>query len=316
MKTKSKPNWTGNDLLSQFVNLLIKTKPIYGVMKGQARRVMIKTAEKKGVPWRETYQELEASGATGLLEETSNPKVEYPDYYLKPFHAYEKGDLCWDAAFEVVPATYVTTLRIWPEENLSAESAYERFLGSFYQVLNEYSPAVVTDVLDMGCSVGMSTVALHRYYCQRQDTKVRTVGLDLSPYMLAVAKTLDVKQEISQWMHANAENTGWPDNSFDVVTLQLILHELPRYATRSIFQEALRVLRPGGCLAILDQDPRSPVIQSLPPVLFTLMKSTEPWLDDYHTFDVETAMQEIGFDYKTTVATDPRHCTIIGIKPS
>ena len=315
MKTKSKPNWTGDDLLSQFVNLLIQTKPIYQVMKRQARQVMIKTAEKKGVPWRETYRELEASGAKELLEEITNPGVEYPEYYLKPFHAYEKGNLCWDAAFEVVPATYVTTLRIWPEENLSAENAYERYLGSFHQVLNEYSPAVVTDVLDMGCSVGMSALSLHRYYCQRQQTQVKTIGLELSPYMLAVAKTLDTKGEVSQWMHANAEKTGLPDNSFDVIALQLILHELPRYATRNIFQEALRLLRPGGCLAILDQDPRSPVIQSLPPVLFTLMKSTEPWLDDYHTFDVEAAMQEIGFDYKTTVATDCRHRAIIGIKP-
>lgn len=316
MKTKSKPNWAGDDLLSQFVNLLIQTKPIYGVMKGQARRVMIKTAEKKGVPWRETYQKLETSGAKELLEEITNPEVTYPDYYLKPFHAYEKGDLCWKAAFEVVPATYVTALRIWPKENLSAEEAYERFLGSFRKVLDEYSPAVVKDVLDIGCSVGMSTVPFHRYYCQRQQTKVRTVGLDLSPYMLAVAKTLDVEGEISEWMHANAENTGLPDNSFDVVTLQGVIHHLPHYAARNVFQEALRVLRPGGCLAILDQDPRSPVIQNLPPVLFTLMKSTEPWSDDYHTFDVETAMQEIGFDYKTTVATDRRHRTIIGIKPN
>ena len=81
MKDKSKPKWTGDDLLSQFVNLLIKTKPIYQVMKGQARRVLIKTAEKNGVPWRQTYQELEASGAKGLLEEIADPKVGYPDYY-------------------------------------------------------------------------------------------------------------------------------------------------------------------------------------------------------------------------------------------
>lgn len=316
MKTKSKPNWAGDDLLSQFVNLLIKTKPIYRVMKGQARRVLIKTAEKKGVPWRETYQELEASGAKELFEEIANPEVQYPEYYQVPFHAYDRGNLCWDAAFEATSATQVMALRTWPEENLTAESAHDRLRGTFHKVLDEYSPAVVTDVLDLGCSVGMSTLSLHRYYCQRQQTQVRTVGLELSPYMLAVAKTLDTKGEISQWMHANGEKTGLPDNSFDVVTLQLVLHELPRYATRNIFQEALRVLRPGGCLAILDQDPRSPVIQSLPPVLFTLMKSTEPWCDDYHTFDVEAAMQEIGFEYKTTVATDCRHRTIIGIKPS
>lgn len=24
-----------------------------------------------------------------------------PDYYVKPFHAYKEGNLCWDAAMEV-----------------------------------------------------------------------------------------------------------------------------------------------------------------------------------------------------------------------
>lgn len=58
---KSKPDWAGQDLLSRLVNLLIGTKPIYAVMQRQARRVLIKTAEKNGIPWRKNYQELENS---------------------------------------------------------------------------------------------------------------------------------------------------------------------------------------------------------------------------------------------------------------
>lgn len=33
----------------------------------------------------------------------------------------------------------------------------------------------------------------------------------------------------------------------------------------------------GGVFGLTDNDPESPVIRGLPPVLFTLMKSTEPW---------------------------------------
>ncbi|MBC6479557.1 MAG: class I SAM-dependent methyltransferase [Hormoscilla sp. GM7CHS1pb] len=316
MTNKLKPNWTGDELLSRFVNLLIQTKPIYQVMKRQARQVMIKTAEKNGVPWRQTYQELEESGAKGLLEDMTNPNVVYPDYYKMPFHAYEEGNLCWQAAFEASSATKAMGLRVWPKENITWETAQSRLRGGFHQVLDQYSPETVKDVLDIGCSVGISTLALHHYYCQRQAMKIRTVGLDLSPYMLTVAKTTDVQGEISEWIHALGEDTGMPDNSFDVVTLQFVIHELPRQATRQIFQEARRVLRSGGCLAIVDNNPRSPVIQNLPPALFTLMKSTEPWSDDYYTFDVEAAMQSVGFQYKTTVASDPRHRAIVGIKPS
>lgn len=315
MEAKLKPDWAGEDLLSRFVNLLIQTKPIYRLMKHQARQVLIKTAEKKGIPWRENYQKLDNSETRALLEQITNPTVTYPDYYQVPFHAYDQGNLCWQAAFEAASATQSMALRVWPKEDISWQTAQERLRSSFHQVLGQYSPSHVQDVLDIGCSVGISTLALHRYFCQQQNRQIRTVGLDLSPYMLSVAKIQDAQQEIAAWIHSQAEKTPFADNSFDVITLQFVLHELPSYATEEIFQEIWRILRPGGCLGIVDNNPRSPVIQNLPPALFVLMKSTEPWSDDYYTFDVEAALQKVGFDHKTTVATDPRHRTIIGIKP-
>lgn len=318
---KMKPDWAGDDLLSRFVNLLINTKPIYGLMKQQARRVLIRTAEKNGIPWRQTYQEFEQSEVQTLLPNVTNERVVYPDYYTVPFHAYAEGNLCWQAAFEAASATYSMALRVWPKDDLSWQAAQDRLRSSFHQVLAHYSPYQVVDVLDLGCSVGVSTQTLHRYYTHRQQTHqqdqpVRTVGLDLSPHMLAVAQASDEEEAIAQWVHANAEATDFADASFDVVTLQFVIHELPREATRNICQEALRILRPGGCLAIVDNNPHSPVIQTLPPALFVLMKSTEPWSDDYYTFDVEGALQEVGFDYQTTVASDPRHRTIIALKPT
>jgi len=314
-REKLKPNWAGEDLLSQFVNLLIQTKPIYKVMKYQARQLIIKTAHKKGIEWRKNYQELEQSAAKSLLPVMTNPNIVYPDYYQVPFHAYDKGNLCWQAAFEAISATQAMALRVWPQENLTWQEAQARLRGSFHQVLGEYSPEIVKDVLDIGCSVGISTLALHRYLSQRQEEPVRTVGLDLSPYMLAVAKTNDAEGEISEWIHGKAEETSFSDNSFDVVTLQFVTHELPNQATREIFQEVQRILRPGGCFALVDNNPASPVIQNLPPALFVLMKSTEPWSDEYYTFNMEAAMTEVGLEYKTTVASDRRHRTIVAIKP-
>ncbi|MBD2356636.1 class I SAM-dependent methyltransferase [Tolypothrix sp. FACHB-123] len=315
MNTKLKPDWAGEDTLSKFVNLLIQTKPIYQLMKQQARKVLINTAEKNGVPWRKNYQTLKSSGITAQITKMTNPDVVYPDYYKVPFHAYSEGNLCWDAAFETESATYSMALRVWPKENLTWEVAHARLRGSFHEVLATYAPQEVRDILDIGCSVGVSTLALHRYYQQKQSHPVRTVGLDLSPYMLTVARNLDVKGEITEWIHAQAENTKLPDNSFDLVTLQFVTHELPGYASQAIFAEALRLLRPGGAIAIVDNNPKSQVIQNLPPVLFTLMKSTEPWSDDYYTFDIEATLQAVGFAPPVTVASDPRHRTIVARKP-
>ncbi|GBF82776.1 hypothetical protein AsFPU1_4210 [Aphanothece sacrum FPU1] len=293
---------------------MIQTKPIYRVMKHQARQVIIKTAEKNGISWRDNCQVLEQSPAKSLLSQITNPNVTYPDYYLLPFHAYDEGNLCWQAAFEAMSATQSLGLRIWKNENLTWEVAQERLRNSFHDILDSYSPPIVNNILDIGCGVGVSTKTLHSYYQKRQDNlSVQTIGLDLSPYMLAVAKVTDENQEID-WKHGLAEGTEFEDNSFDVVTLQFILHELPRQATKAIFQEIRRILRPGGVLGIVDNNPGSKVIQNLPAALFLLMKSTEPWSDDYYTFDVEKALIELGFDYQITLPSDPRHRTIVATK--
>ena len=81
-----------------------------------------------------------------------------------------------------------------------------------------------------------------------------------------------------------------------------------------ILSEMYRITAPKGVVAITDNNPKSPVIQNLPPVLFTLMKSTEPHSDQYYSYDVESAMRRAGFTEVTTIATDPRHRTIIGKK--
>ncbi len=316
MADKVKPDWTGDDILSRFVNLMIETKPIYRLMKHQARQVIINTAEKNGISWQGNCQTLEKSPAKGLLGQMTNPDVVYPDYYLVPFHAYEEGNLCWKAAFEAIPATQSLGIRVWKDEDLTWEVAQERLRSSFHAVLEPYSPPQVKDILDIGCSVGISTKELHRYYSKRQDSApINTIGLDLSPYMLAVAKVTDEQQEISQWVHGLAEKTDFDDHSFDVITIQFVLHELPRHAATAIFKEALRILRPGGVLGIVDNNPGSTVIQNLPPALFMLMKSTEPHSDDYYTFDVEGKLKALGFNYQTTVPSDHRHRTIVATKP-
>ncbi|MEM9505306.1 MAG: class I SAM-dependent methyltransferase, partial [Cyanobacteria bacterium P01_E01_bin.43] len=95
-----KPAWAGDDFLSKVVNLLIQTKPLYALMKRQARQVLIKTAERNGIPWRQSCVEFEASDIKALLPAIENAAITNPAYYQVPFHAYDAGNLCWQAAFE------------------------------------------------------------------------------------------------------------------------------------------------------------------------------------------------------------------------
>jgi SAM-dependent methyltransferase len=59
-----------------------------------------------------------------------------------------------------------------------------------------------------------------------------------------------------------------------MVAFQFIAHECPQAALTAFVGEAARILKPGGVICFVDNNPRSATIQNLPPALFTLMKST------------------------------------------
>ena len=54
-----------------------------------------------------------------------------------------------------------------------------------------------------------------------------------------------------RFVHAAAEATGLPSETVDLVSCCLVMHELPRAATKNTIAEAHRVLRPGGTFAIM-----------------------------------------------------------------
>eukprot|EP00249_Psilotum_nudum_P009922 c22233_g1_i4 orf=760-1422(+) len=205
----------------------------------------------------------------------------------------------------------------------SLEEAIQILRGNWLQCIQDHhqqnsGDLGISDILDIGCSVGVSTRCLAEKFPSAEMT-----GLDLSPYFLAVAQYKDKlsvakgneRQRPIRWLHADGEETGLPSASFDIVSLAYVIHECPQYATRRLLKEAFRLLRPGGTVALTDNSPKSKVIQNLPPVLFTLMKSTEPWMDEYYSLDLESAMVEVGFVNVKSILTDPRHRTTTGSVP-
>ena len=116
-------------------------------------------------------------------------------------------------------------------------------------------------------------------------------------------------------VHANFENSGLEAGEYDVVMLQFVMHELPAAPTKAMAEEAMRVLRPGGVLALVDNDPQSPVIQGPPAPIFSLMKSTEPHSDEYYAFSQEANLEAAGFVDVCKAAVDPRHRLVLARKP-
>jgi len=305
-------------LTSRLVNGLLAIKPIANLAKHQARSMMIKRAESIGVYWHQEVAKLRAKGDDhkfspdwdAALASLQVPGFTYPDYYLRSFHAYEAGNLGWEPAMEVEVAAQAVHARIWPDGGAEGDS---RLRQTYHQALRPQLSSIPQQILDLGCSVGMSTFAL-----QAEFPKAEVTGVDLSPYFLAIAdyRTQQKQQAATlnrsiRWIHAAAEAVPLPDASFDLVSACLVYHELPQTAAVAILREARRLLRPSGHLAIMDMNPRSAVYAAMPPYILTLLKSTEPYLDQYFSLDLERAIQEAGFQAVTLTENSPRHRTIV-----
>lgn len=304
-------------LITPLINGILAIQPLANFAKSRARSMMVDRAESLGVSWRQSVRELRSRGESldfsphweDELGAIANPTLDYPSYYTTSFHAYNEGNLGWTPAMEVEVAAQAVHARIWPEKGKAGDLALRQ---SYHDVLKARIPEKLGAIADLGCGVGLSTSTL-------QDTfpGAAMTGVDLSPYFLAVAAYRDRHRahtdEIrpATWVHAPAEETGLPAGSFDLVSACLMFHELPQSAAIAILQEARRLVRPGGYIAIMDMNPGSDVFAKMPPFVFTLLKSTEPYLDDYLSLDLASAIQQAGFDLPFVTENSPRHRTLI-----
>jgi ubiquinone/menaquinone biosynthesis C-methylase UbiE len=291
-------------LATQVVNRILSIKPLANLAKSQARNMMIERAERIGVHWRQEAQALRQRDLEAELAKVLNPQLIYPEYYVCSFHAYEKGNLSWEAATEVEVAAHAVYATIWPNAGAQGDAMLRK---SYHDILKASLPVAPRDIADLGCSVGMSTFALQEVYPQAKLT-----GVDLSPYFLAIANLRSQERNADiTWRHAPAESTGLPAASFDLVSIFSMCHELPQAATLEIFREARRLLRPNGHIGIMDMNPKSEAYVKMPPYILTLLKSTEPYIDEYFTLDMERALVGAGFEMPTITSNSHRHRTII-----
>lgn len=103
-------------------------------------------------------------------------------------------------------------------------------------LIRHYAPLEGARILDIGCGLGV-------YVRKFREFSDRVCGIDIDPRRLREgAKTTP------GLMLAVGEHLPFPDNSFDVIVLnEVIEHVTDDTAT---MREALRVIRPGGHIAI------------------------------------------------------------------
>lgn len=202
-----------------------------------------------------------------------NPELNYPSYYqTQNFHGIENGYLTSSAA---VTYDAVTQYVLPPNENWIRQGVVDAVAGK------------PSRIIDLGCGTGSTTILL-----QEAFPEAEIIGLDLSPYMLAIAehKARQLNYNI-RWLHGLAEATKLPDNSFDVVTASLLFHETPPHITVAILNECYRLLVPGGQVIILDGNQKT-LRQT--PWLTNIFE--EPYIQDYAEGNLDGWLGAAGFE--------------------
>jgi len=146
-------------------------------------------------------------------------------------------------------------------------------------------------LLDMGCGFGKSTEPLYERF---RDAEV--VGVDLSApcLKLAARRAADHQSRNVRFAQRDATQTGLDDESIDVVTSTMLLHEMPPKVIEATFDEAHRVLKPGGRMVHLD-------FHHLPDAFARFIhyghgrRNNEPFMEPFAKMDLPAVLASKGF---------------------
>ncbi|WP_026343238.1 class I SAM-dependent methyltransferase [Nocardia sp. BMG111209] len=102
-------------------------------------------------------------------------------------------------------------------------------------------------VLEIGCGTGNLTIR-----AKREQPGAEVIGSDPDPRALVRAQRKAKGLSGIRFEQAYAQDLPYPDESFDRMLSSLMLHHLDTDIRTATAAEALRVLRPGGRLHVVD----------------------------------------------------------------
>jgi SAM-dependent methyltransferase len=163
-------------------------------------------------------------------------------------------------------------------------------------------------LLDLGCTVGGNLLPYLEVF-----PACEAYGIDvcapLLRYAHARAESLGAAVHYSQ---QNAEHTDFPDDSFDIVCSSFFLHEHSIDVTRRVFEEARRILKPGGVMVHMELPPDS---ETAPYYSFYLnwdaYYNNEPHYAAFRALDLRKEVLGAGFEARNFFQTRiPNHGTV------
>ena len=190
---------------------------------------------------------------------------------------------------------YLQQVYWWAYVHPKAVSVFERewlvnaILFGHYGRLRDAALADLTDpdgqvqgrTLQVACVYGNLTPRL----CTRLAHDAQLDVVDILPVQLDNLRRKLAPDERVVLKRGDASSLGAADASYDQVLLFFLLHEMPEAVRRGTLREAMRVLKPGGKLVIVDYA-RPTRLHPLRPLMHQIFKHLEPYAFDLWRHEV------------------------------
>ncbi|MBT4741164.1 MAG: class I SAM-dependent methyltransferase [Rhodospirillaceae bacterium] len=212
-----------------------------------------------------------------------NPSMDIPEYTAHEIHSMPGGYVGDDFAGHMYHAG--TDLGAYVDVNY-----HDRVHMTMARNAIIPEDGKVRRILDIGTSIGQFATSMKRRF---PDAEVW--GIDIGAPMVRYAhmKALDMGQEVN-FAQRLAEDTGFPDGHFDIVTSNLLFHEVNTQASKDIIKEVGRVLRTGGTFSATDQNNPMVTAHNKFTLWYNYRWNHEDWYLDWHDVDFPGEMRKSG----------------------
>ena len=116
-----------------------------------------------------------------------------------------------------------------------------------------YPDFAPSEIVDLGCTIGHNTLPWKQAY---PSARVRAIDVAPSGLLYGSARAKMQGQEVD-FVQMSADALAFEDSSIDLVFSSMFLHELSPKVRDKVFNEAHRVLRPGGLMLHMELPPNT-----------------------------------------------------------
>jgi 2-polyprenyl-3-methyl-5-hydroxy-6-metoxy-1,4-benzoquinol methylase len=225
-----------------------------------------------------------------------NPSIEIPenvgsvDIHCQPgcyYTEYFEDDVTVAASYDI--GLFATTAGLLGALSDGGGQAIGKWLKESHA---DFKPK---RILDVGCTIGHNAVPLAEAYPDAEVIAIDVARPSLR-YAHARAKSLGVNN--IRFVQANAENLDqYEDESFDLITTSMFLHELSHRSMPKILKTINRLLKPGGLMLHLEQ-PQYEGMDLYQQFArdWDTYNNNEPYWGPMHELDLKAMFTKCGFN--------------------